>query len=184
MIDLENKLGAKEEELKSNEIKLVTQTEKYEQVQAEVGLLKGELAQLHAYKRLLQTQLNEAKEEARTAVAKAIFEYQSSAEVAALRQTIWDEAFEEAAESFTYTTTVQHPDWDLSYLGDHLATQIVEYHAELPVEQPLAEYRPVAPVLLVEEVQEVPAPLPDGLPDRSLRETRNQQSSLQRAMRV
>ena len=35
--DLENKLGAEEEELKSNEIELLTRTEKYEQVQAEVG---------------------------------------------------------------------------------------------------------------------------------------------------
>ena len=39
--DLENKLGAKEEELKSNEIELVGRTAKYEQVQAEIGLLKG-----------------------------------------------------------------------------------------------------------------------------------------------
>ena len=85
MTDLENKLRTKEEELKSNEIKLVARTEKYEQVQAEVGLLKGELAQLHAEKRSLQTQLNEAKEEVGTAAAKAISEYQSSAEMAALR---------------------------------------------------------------------------------------------------
>ena len=42
--DLENKLEAKEKELKSNEIELVARTEKYEQVQAEVGLLKEELA--------------------------------------------------------------------------------------------------------------------------------------------
>ena len=53
MTDLENKLGAKEEELKSNEIELVAQTEKYEQVQVEVELLKGELARLHANNRLL-----------------------------------------------------------------------------------------------------------------------------------
>ena len=46
--DLENKLGAKEEELKSNEIELVARTEKYKQVQVEVRLLKGELSRLHA----------------------------------------------------------------------------------------------------------------------------------------
>ena len=51
--DLENKLGTKEEELKNNEIELVAQTEKYEKVQAEVGLLKGELARLHAENRSL-----------------------------------------------------------------------------------------------------------------------------------
>ena len=108
--DLENKLETKKEELKSNEIELVARTEKYEQVQAEVGLLKEELARLHAKNRLLQTQLNEAKEEVRIAATKAVSEYQSSVEMAALRQTIRYEEFEEAAESFAYNTTVQHPD--------------------------------------------------------------------------
>ena len=83
--DLENKLGAKEEELKSNEIELVVRIEKYEQVQAEVGLLKGELTLLHADNRSLQTQLNKSKEEARIAVAKAVSEYQSLTEMVALR---------------------------------------------------------------------------------------------------
>ena len=86
--------------------------------------------------------------------------------MAALRQTIWDEAFDEAAESFAYTTAVRHPDWDLSYLGDHLAAQIAEWHDELPVEQPFTEGRPAVPVLPIEEVQEVLAPLPDGLPEQ------------------
>ena len=86
--DLENKLGAKEEELKSNEIELVARTEKYEQAQAEVELLKGELARLHVDNTSLQTQLNEAKEEVRTTAVKAVSKYQSSAEMAALRQTI------------------------------------------------------------------------------------------------
>ena len=54
--------------------------------------------------------------------------------MAALRQTIRDEAFEEAVESFAYTTATQHPDWDFSYLSAHLASQIAEWHAELPVE--------------------------------------------------
>ena len=82
--------------------------------------------------------------------------------MAALRKTIWDEAFEEAAESFTYTMETQHPDWDRSYLG-HLAAQIADWRAELLVEQPPIEGRPATPVLLVEEVQEVPALLPDDL---------------------
>ena len=53
MTDLECKLRAKEEELKSNEIELVARIEKYEQVQAEVRLLKGELAQLHVDNKIL-----------------------------------------------------------------------------------------------------------------------------------
>ena len=83
--------------------------------------------------------MNEAKEEAGATAAKAVSEYQSSAEMATLKKTIWDEAFEEAVESFAYTTTIQHPDWDLSYLGDHLAAQIAEWHAELSIEQPTTE---------------------------------------------
>ena len=50
--------------------------------------------------------MNEAKEEVGTTAAKAVSEYQSSAKMAALRQTIQDEAFEEVVELFAYTTTV------------------------------------------------------------------------------
>ena len=75
--------------------------------------------------------MNKAKEEAGTPTAKAVSEYQSLVEMAALRQSILEEAFEEVGKSFAYTTTVRHLDWDLSYLGDHLAIQIVEWRAEL-----------------------------------------------------
>ena len=111
---------------KNNEIKLVAHNVKYEKVQDELGLLKGELARLDADNRSLKSQLNEAKEKIKIAATKTVFEYQSSAEMAALRQTIRDEAYEEVAELFAYITMVQHPDWDLSYLGDHLAAQIAE----------------------------------------------------------
>ena len=47
MTNLENKLRVKEEELKNNEIELVARNKRYENVQAELRLLKGELAQLH-----------------------------------------------------------------------------------------------------------------------------------------
>ena len=58
-------------------------------VQAELGLLKGELAWLHAENKSLQGQLNRAKDEAEV-TANAVSEYQSSAKMAALRQTIRD----------------------------------------------------------------------------------------------
>ena len=51
--------------------------------------------------------------------------------MATLKQTIHDEVYEEATESLAYTTTTQHPDWDLAYLGDHLAIQIAKWHAKL-----------------------------------------------------
>ena len=164
MTDVENKLRTKEEELKNNEIELVARSEKYEKVQDELGLLKGELTRLYAENRSLQTQLNEAKEEAGTATAKVVSEYQSSAEMATLRQTIWDEAFEEAAKSLAYTTAVQHPNWDLSYLGDHLAAQLEEWGTEPQADQLLVEERPTGPASSVGEIQEVPSPLLDGLP--------------------
>ena len=52
--DLENELGTKEEKLKNNEIELVAWNERFERAQVKVGLLKGELARLHAEKRSLQ----------------------------------------------------------------------------------------------------------------------------------
>ena len=85
MTDLENKLRTKEEELKNNEIYLVAQNKRFERAQAEVRLLKRELARLHAENRSLQDQLNEAKDEAGAAATKAVFEYQSLAEMVALR---------------------------------------------------------------------------------------------------
>ena len=98
-----------------------------------------------------------------TAVVQVVSEYQSSAEMAALKQTIRDETYEEAAESLAYTTAIRHPDWDLSYLGDHLAAQIAKWRAEDQVDRPPAEERPAAAVPPVDEIQEVPAPLLDGL---------------------
>ena len=105
-----------------------------------------------------------AKDEARVPATNDVSEYQSLAEMAALRQTIRDEAFEEAVESFAYTTATQHPDWDLAYLVDHLAAQIAEWHVEFQGNHPPAEAPPVAPVSPADDVQEVAPPLPEGLP--------------------
>ena len=84
----------------------------------------------------------------------------------ALKQTIRDETYEEAAESFAYTTAVRHPDWDLSYLGDHLAAQIVEWRAKDQADHPPVEERSTMTVPPVDEIQEVPALLSDGLPEQ------------------
>ena len=73
--DLEDKLRVKDEELKNNETKLVALNVKYERVQDELGLLKGELARLDADNRSLKSQLNKAKEEVGTAAAKAVSKY-------------------------------------------------------------------------------------------------------------
>ena len=124
---MEKKLATKEEELKNNEIELVARNERFKRAQAEVGLLKGELATLHVDSRSLKDKLGEAK----AVAANTVSEYQSSTKMATLKQTTRDEAYEEAVESFAYTTATQHPDWDLAYLRDHLAPHIVEWRAKL-----------------------------------------------------
>ena len=140
----------------------MAQNVKYERLQDELGLLKGDLAQFDADNRSLKSQLDEAKEEIGTVIVKAISEYQSSAEMATLRQTIQDEAFEEAVESFAYNIAISHPDWDLSYLGNRLVVQIAEWRAESQAGQPLIEERLAAAASLAHEVQEALAPPPDG----------------------
>ena len=165
VIDMDNKLRVNDEELK-NEFELVAQNVKYERLQDELGLLKGNLAWFDADNRSLKSQLDEAKEEIRTVAVKAVSEYQSSAQMDALRQTIRDEDFEEVADSFAYPTTTSHPDWDLSYLGNHLAVQIAEWRAESQASQPSVEGQPVAAASPAREVQEAPAPLPDGPPEQ------------------
>ena len=42
----------------------------------------------------------------------------------ALKWTFHNEAYEEATEAFAYTVVVLYVDWDLRFLGDHLADQI------------------------------------------------------------
>ena len=51
--------------------------------------------------------------------------------MAALKQTVYEEAYEEFAKAFAYTTVMKHLDWDLAYLGEHLVDQIAEWHVRL-----------------------------------------------------
>ena len=166
VIDLENKLREKNNKLEANEVKLVAHNVKYEKLQNELGLLKRDLARFDADNRLLKSQLDEAKEEIGAAAVKVVYEYPSSVEMAALKQTIRDETYEEAAESFVYTTAIQHPDWDLSYLGDHLAAQIAEWRAEVQADRSLVEEKPAMGVPPFDGTQEVPAPLLSGRPEQ------------------
>ena len=55
VINLENKLRVKGEELKNNEVELVAQNVKYEKLQDELGLLKGDLAQFDADNRSMKS---------------------------------------------------------------------------------------------------------------------------------
>ena len=51
-------------------------------------------------------------------------------------------------------------------MGDHLAAQIAEWHAEAQASCPPAKERPPVAVPPVEEIQEVLVPLPDSLPEQ------------------
>ena len=60
--------------------------------------MKGDLARFDADNRSLKSQLNEAKDEIGTATVKAVFEYQSSVEMAILNRPFGDEAYKEATK--------------------------------------------------------------------------------------
>ena len=72
---------AKEEELKANEIDLVAKFEELEKARTKIGQLRGELAKFCEGVRLLRPQVEQAK----TTVANAVFEYQTSEEMVELR---------------------------------------------------------------------------------------------------
>ena len=87
-----------------------------------------------------------------------VSKYQSSVEIAVLKQTIHDEAYDEAAEAFAYTMRTRHMDWDLAYLGAHMANQITEWRTKLQANQPPVEECRVGPPSLAVEPQVVPPP--------------------------
>ena len=107
-------------------------------------------------------------EEAKVAAANVVFEYQSTVEMTALKQTDHDEAYKEAVEAFAYTTMTRHPDWDLAYLGAHLAYQIAEWCAELQANQHPAEERPKGPPSLAIKPRAVPPPPPEVLLEQAI----------------
>ena len=80
--------------------------------------------------------------------------------MAALKQTIHDKAYEEGTKAFAYITATKHPNWDLAYLGGHLADQITEWHAELQANQPPTEERHAGPYFPVAKPPAVPPPPP------------------------
>ena len=146
-----------------------------EKAQAEIRLLKGELARLHKEGRSLRLQLEEAK----ATTANEVSEYQSSEEIPTLNQTLHDEGYAEAAEAFAYTVATTRWDWDLAFLGEHLTDLIAAWHAEHRAAHPLVDERPASPA-----VARPPSPTVEPLvilllllrfiPSRSLRTTRSQ----------
>ena len=100
--------------------------------------------------------------------SNAVSEYQSSEEMAALKQTLHDEGYKEATEAFEHTMATIHLDWDLAVLGEHLIDQITAWCAEHrathpPVDECPAAVRPPSPSF---EPPEVPPPPPKVHPEQ------------------
>ena len=71
VVEAENKLVAKKEELKANEVELVAKAEESEKAWTKVAQPGGELTRLHKEVPSLRAQLDQAK----TAAAQAVFEF-------------------------------------------------------------------------------------------------------------
>ena len=91
--------------------------------------------------------------------------------MAALKQTLHDEGYEEAAEAFTYTLAIIHLDWDLAFLGEHLVDQIAGWCAEHLSVHPPTDERPASPTVArppfpVIEPPTIPPPPPEVYPEQ------------------
>ena len=93
MTKAEKKLAAKAEEFKANEIDLVAKVEELKKARTAIEQLGGELARLCEEVRSLRPQLEQTK----ATTTKAVFKYQTSEEMAALRKPLLDEGFETGA---------------------------------------------------------------------------------------
>ena len=69
-------------------------------------------------------------------------EYQSSAEFRQVR----DKGFEDGVSTFIYNVWHEHPEWDLSFLGEAAREMVAEFYAppETPLEEPPTEFVPTA----------------------------------------
>ena len=99
-----------------------------------------EISRLHARADDAERRLVEVPKEIVAAKTTALAEYQSSAE---FRQ-VQDEGFEDCVCTFIFNVWREHPEWDLSFLGEVAKEMISEFnaHPETPLEEPSAEFVP------------------------------------------
>ena len=84
----------------------------------------------------------EAVEEVAAAKTMALSEYQSSVEF----KQVCAENYDEGVQVFMYNVWREHPEWDLSFLGEVAREMIVEFNAppKTPLNDPPAKFVPPA----------------------------------------
>ena len=110
-------------------------------------------------------------EEAKVAAANAVSKYQSSEEMASLRKTLHDKAYEDTAKAFAYTMATTYSEWDLAFLGKHLINQITEWRtglqaAQVPVDERPASQASARPPSSSAKPLVIPPPPPKVLPEQ------------------
>ena len=99
---------------------------------------RGRLDQLQARVDDAEKKLARVPEE----LAAALAEYQSSADF----EQVHNENFDEGVHMFIYNVWREHPEWDLSFLGEADREMVSEFNAapETPLTDPPTEFVPLA----------------------------------------
>ena len=124
-------------ELKTAQDELVELKESLSKYQEDAMM---EISQLHARANDVEKRLAEVPREIAATKTTALAEYQSSAEFRQVR----DEGFEDGVRTFIYNVWREHPEWDLSFLGEPAREMVTEFNAplETPLDEPLSEFVP------------------------------------------
>ena len=101
-----------------------------------------EISRLHAQADEVEKRLALVPREITATKTTALAEYQSSAKFKQVR----DKGFEYGVCTFIYNVWREHPEWDLSFLGEAAREMVVEFNAPLgtPLEEPPTEFVPAA----------------------------------------
>ena len=99
-----------------------------------------ETSQLHAWVDNTERRFAEVPKEIAAAKTTALAEFQSSTE---FRQ-VQDEGFEDGVRIFIFNVWREHPEWDLSFLGEAAREMVAEFNAppETLLEEPPTEFVP------------------------------------------
>ena len=97
-----------------------------------------EISRLQAQADDVERKLAGVPEEISVAKTAALAEYQSSAEFGQVRE----ESFDDGVRTFIYNVWREHPEWDLSFLGEATREMVGEFNAppETPLADPLVEF--------------------------------------------
>ena len=155
---LKEKLLEEEGKRKKVEDQLETQGAELERARAELAAAQVEVARfkagfskyqedtlmevsrLQAWVEDAERKMVEATEEVVVARTVALSEYQSSAEF----EQVCGENYDEGVWAFMYNVWREHPEWDLSFLGEVAREMIAEFNAplETPLNDPPMEFVP------------------------------------------